>query len=141
MEKNLLIIVDTDALLALFNPHDIHHKLTYTLFEQLLEADAKIRIPASAISESITALQRKFNKPDLAKQLLDFIKTGDLFIQAVDEDLIAQAADLFNVHGSKKNTFFDAIVLATYKKLHADAIFSYDNWYKKKGATLLKDSI
>lgn len=41
-------------------------------------------------------------------------------------------------NGSKKNTFFDAIVAATAENLGTDAIFSFDDWYPKLGFRLLE---
>ena len=42
---------------------------------------------------------------------------------------------------AKKNTLFDAVVAAIAKRLNADAIFSFDEWYRKIGLTLTDDLI
>lgn len=39
-----------------------------------------------------------------------------------------QALLLYNPHGSKQNTLFDAVVATIAKELNADAIFSFDEW-------------
>jgi len=43
------------------------------------------------------------------------------------------AIGFYRPEGSKYNTFFDAIVAAVTKLTKADAIFSFDEWYKKQG--------
>jgi predicted nucleic acid-binding protein len=50
------------------------------------------------------------------------------------------AAALFKPHGSKHNTIFDAIVAALAQKHHAQAIFSFDDWYEKSWATARRQS-
>jgi hypothetical protein len=51
-------------------------------------------------------------------------------VQFVDHEILGEAADLFNPLASKKNTLFDAVVAAIAKRLNADAIFSFDGWYR-----------
>ena len=62
-------------------------------------------------------------------------------VQAVDYAILTEAADLFHPNGSKKNTLFDAVVAAIAKRFNADAIFSFDEWYRKMGLTLTDDLI
>ena len=45
----------------------------------------------------------------------------------------------FNPKMSKKNTLFDCVVAAVAKKYKVDAIFSFDDFYKKSGFTLTED--
>ena len=40
---------------------------------------------------------------------------------------------------SKHHTLFDAIVAAVAKKYYADAIFSFDKFYKSKGFKLVSE--
>lgn len=47
-----------------------------------------------------------------------------------------RAYEIFDKAKSKQNTFFDAIVAATAKKLGAECIFSFDGWYPKLGLKL-----
>ena len=54
-----------------------------------------------------------------------------------DDAVLAEALTLFNPHGSKQNTLFDAVVAALAKRLDADAIFSFDSWYEKRGFRLV----
>lgn len=68
-------------------------------------------------------------------------QSGDFPVHAVDHAILTEAGELFNPDGSKKNTLFDAVVAALAKRLNADAIFSFDEWYRKIGMTLTEDLI
>lgn len=81
------------------------------------------------------------NKPDDAGSIIKKFQSGDLPVQAVDKHVLTEAAALFNPQSSKKNTLFDAVVAAIAKRLGADAIFSFDGWYRKIGLRLADDLI
>jgi hypothetical protein len=44
-------------------------------------------------------------------------------------------------NGSEQNTLFDTVISAIAKQQQADAIFSFDKWYKRIGLTLIDDFI
>lgn len=50
--------------------------------------------------------------------------------------MLNEALKVFDPKGSKQNTLFDAVVVATAKKLNTKIIFSTDNWYEKLGFIL-----
>lgn len=83
--------------------------------------------------------QRKFSFPKIAGVIKDLYAQGAFDVEYISEKEMKLAAEFFNPHGSRQNTFFDAIVAATAKKLNADAIFSFDDWYKKLGFKLATD--
>ena len=60
-------------------------------------------------------------------------------VEYVDEYAMLLAVNIFNPVSSKQNTFFDAIVAATAKKLNTDTIFSFNAWYRKLGFKLAAD--
>lgn len=64
------------------------------------------------------------------------MQEGVFTVEYIDEEILKLATKYFEHANSKKNTFFDAIVAATAKRLEADAIFSFDNWYTKLGFKL-----
>ncbi|OGE71476.1 hypothetical protein A3H40_03035 [Candidatus Daviesbacteria bacterium RIFCSPLOWO2_02_FULL_38_15] len=79
------------------------------------------------------------NKPELAAKTIERITDGKLSIENVDIDMLKEALKLFDPRSSKKNTLFDALVVATAKKLGTTVIFSTDDWYSKLGFTLAVD--
>lgn len=84
---------------------------------------------------------KKNTSPEDAKRILNKFQSGDFPVQVVDHAILTEAGELFNPNGSKKNTLFDAVVAAIAKRLNANAIFSFDEWYRKIGMTLTDDLI
>lgn len=139
--KEPLFIVDADAIIALSNLEDAnHHKAKYIL-EKLAATHAAILFPTTALCEAVTVLRSKLNRPDEAKSVIVKLQRGDFPIQGVDQVIFTAAAALFQPHASKKNTLFDAVVAVIAKRLNADAIFSFDEWYGKIGLTLASELI
>lgn len=139
--KKYLIIGDADGLIASINPQDANNQRASSLLSFLEEHQATLYFPTSTIAETITTLQRKHASPPLAQQIIDQCKAGNLLLANVDASIIALATTLFDPHGSKHNTFFDAIVAAIAKLHQADAIFSFDEWYGKMGLKTTSDLI
>ena len=130
------IIVDSDALIALVNVDDALAGDAIRIVEQLRNMKAALVYPATTTAETVTTLQRKLNRPDLAHALIANLKANQFMIEPIDEEILARAAQLYYPHGSKQDTFFDAIVAAVAQKLNATAVFSFDTWYEKVGVTL-----
>ena len=84
---------------------------------------------------------KKNTSPVDAKRILTKFQSCDFPVRAVNHAILSEAGDLFNPNGSKRNTLFDAVVAAIAKRLDADAIFSFDEWYRKIGMTLTDDLI
>jgi len=141
MNNASLVIADADALIAFANPDDIHHHRARLVSQSLDQQGIAILFPTTAIIEAVTTLQRKLTKPQIAAFIVDEVKEGTIAIQEVDQDTLIQAVGLFHPLGSKQNTLFDAVVAALAKRLNADAIFSFDEWYRKIGLTLTDDLI
>lgn len=135
----MIIVGDADVLIALFLEEDDHYREASKISKYLYSEGNTVIFPNTAIAEAITAFQRKFSLPKLASILTDQYMQGIFTIEYVDEEIMRLASELFNPKGSKRNTFFDAIVAATAKKLNSDTIFSFDTWYKKLGFKLAGD--
>ena len=137
--KLTLVIADADALIALANPDDAHHETVRAISEYLATNEIAILFPVTAIFEAVTTLQRKLTKPELAQLINEKASAGELPIQYINAETFSEATKLFNPHGSKQNTLYDALVATLAKQLNALAIFSFDGWYKKQGFTLAKE--
>lgn len=134
-----LIIVDADALIALNNTADTNHAKAKSILTHLTTSEAYILFPTTAICEAVTVLRGRVNKPESAEQIVNKLCAGDFPLQEVGHKELVQAAALFHPQGSKKNTLFDAVIAAIATTLHADAIFSFDEWYRKQGLNLAED--
>jgi predicted nucleic acid-binding protein len=139
MKNEPLVIVDADALIALSNTSDAHHEKAKYILHALMTKNAAALFPATAICEAVTVLKGRLNKPDDAGSIIKKLQNGDFPVHAVDSDILEAAATLFRPAASKKNTLFDAVVAAIAKRLNADAIFSFDSWYRKLGFQLASD--
>lgn len=135
----MIIIVDSDGLIGSLNPNDIHYSVSTKILLALVKKSAKLIYPATTIAESVTFLQGLLNKPELAKEIIDRIQTNQLQIEAVDQSVLQEAGLLMNLKRSKHNTLFDAIVATIAKKHNADAIFSFDKFYKTHGFLLASE--
>jgi len=128
--NNLIVIADADFIVSQAIAEDSNHLLalgTQTIF------------PSTAITEAVTALQRKFSNPHLATRTLNLFSAPGINIESIDAEIIQEASKLFNPASSKHNTFFDCIVATVAKKHNADAIFSFDVWYTKLGFKLVSE--
>lgn len=141
MAKITTVVGDADALIALLNKKDSLHDSAQELNTSLYKAGVTIIFPNTAIIEAITTLARKYSNPALAAYLLNQYKQGNFNIEYVNVKIMILAADIYNPEESKHNTIFDAIVAACAQTCSADAIFSFDEWYKKKGWNLIVDLI
>lgn len=137
--KSLIVVGDTDGLIAILHKEDLHHKQAVETVAKLLVYDAQTVFPLTTITETITTLIRKLNKPDIAANVVKRITSGELAIENTDTDMLKVALKVFDPKSSKRKTIFDAMVVACAKKLNTNIIFSTDEWYSKLGFTLAFD--
>ncbi|MBI4036222.1 type II toxin-antitoxin system VapC family toxin [Candidatus Daviesbacteria bacterium] len=135
------VVVDSDAIFALYNPNDpLNPKATRT-FEQLIAQSFKLIYPTSVLFEIISLFQRVLPSPAVTTQLIEMIKNDQLLVHIVDEGILKNSAALFNPKGSKKNTLIDCSVAVVAKKIKADGVFTYDGFYTKQGLKLAEELI
>lgn len=139
--KTLKVVGDADVLVALIYKDDQLHSLATELSRKLLENQAHVVFPVTAITEAATTLQRKLSIPDLAAYLLEQYRQGEFLVEFINQKDLDNAVGLFRPKGSKHNTIFDAVVASVAGRLDVDAIFSFDNWYQKQGFKLVSDLV
>lgn len=135
------IVVDSDAIFARYNPYDPLYAKATSTFQQLIDRGYQLIYPISVIFEVVSLFQRVLSNPTVTKLLIELIKSGQLSVITVDENILKQSASLFNPTGSKKNTLVDCSVVAVAKKIRAAGVFAYDEFYKKLGLKLAEDLI
>lgn len=131
-----LIIGDTDALIATLNPTDNHNDEAIGILQKIAYMKANLFFPTTTIAEAVTALRRKLSLPEISQLLVEKCKNGEISLMPVDSEIIAIAANFYDIKTSKQNTFFDAVVASVAKKYDASFIFSFDKWYEKLGLQL-----
>lgn len=133
MNEEKVVIADADIIISLYYADDVNHQKVNDLVAKAVDSFYIIKYPNTAILEAITTLKRSLNKPEVAALVNNNFLNGEFNIVYVDETIQKLASEIFVKEKSKKNTIFDAVVLATAKTLKAAGIFSFDSWYKKQG--------
>ena len=137
----MIIVVDSDGLIGISHEDDTHYHRCRELLNWLSQRNAELIYPATTIAESISILQIRLNSPKTADKILEFVKSGIFDIEPVDRTTLITATSFLEASRSKHATLFDAIVAAIAQKYQADAIFSFDKFYKTKGFKLASEML
>ena len=89
--------------------------------------------------EAVTVLQRRLNSGATAYGTAVVLTDPKVDVAEVSQTTLMGAMDNFSPTTSKKNTLFDCVVLAIAEEKKADAIFSFDHFYKNKGFKLASE--
>ena len=141
MNKPLKVVVDADAIIAQVNPYDHHHLIAGSISKYLIEMNAQLIYPSTAVVESNAFIQRPLNSTASAYGTAVVFTNPDVQIAEVNQKTLKNALKYFSPTTSKKNTLCDCIVAAVAEEQKADAIFSFDKFYKKKGFKLASELI
>lgn len=134
--NNLVVVVDADAIVAQSFPDDSNHELAVKVSAVLNNLNAQVIYPASAILEATTVLQGRLNSGATAYSTATAFTDSNTQIAEINQTTLTNALKYFSPNSSKKNTLFDCIVAAVAQEYKADAIFSFDHFYKTKGFKL-----
>jgi predicted nucleic acid-binding protein len=137
MGQGQIVIVDSDAIIAIVNQNDSNHTKAMETLQFLDDSHVTLLFPATVISEVITTVTFKLQRKDLVKQIVSLLDENDIYPIGGEE--IGLAIKLYDPESSKRHTFFDAVVAACAKQQKTVYIFSFDKWYKKSGFTLVSD--
>ena len=139
MNNPLIVIADSDGIVAQGNLTDANHDLAVKISEKMVNLGAKVIYPSCIVFESTTTMARKFNNPQMAAGTLSVFSDPSMIIEPVDQSIVVGAAKYYDPNATKKSTTFDAAVAAVADKYGADYIFGFDGFYEKKGFKLAKD--
>lgn len=135
------VVVDSDAIFALYNPNDsLNAKATRT-FRQLITQSFKLIYPTSVLFEIVSLFQRVLPIPTVTTKLVSMINNDQILVHVIDIDILKESAILFDPQGTKKNTLIDCSVVVVAKKIKADGVFAYDSFYNKQGLKLAEELI
>lgn len=135
------VVVDSDAIFALYNPNDPLNTQATKALERLITQGYQLIYPASVLFEIVSLFQRVLPTPAVTARLVSMIKNDTLLVHAIDADILRQSAVLFDPAGSKKHTLVDCSVVVVARKIKADGVFAYDNFYTKQGLKLAEELI
>ncbi len=133
---NKKVIVDSDAIYAIYNYNDPLHSRAIKTLQWLDSEHFQLIYPTSVIFEVMSLFQRVLPTQSVTTKFIEMIKDEQLLIHIIDNELLTQSSIIFKSSGSKKNTLVDCSVVAVARKLKADGVFSYDSFYTKQGLKL-----
>lgn len=140
VNDQLVVVVDADAIVALASPTDSNHQKATQISERLQAQRARLVYPMTAMIEGVTAIQRVLSSGITAYETAVSLANLANEVETVDQETYNLAVNkFFSPTASKKNTMFDAIVAAVTQKIQADAVFSFDKFYKSRGFKLASD--
>lgn len=138
-EKMKTVVVDSDAIFALYNPNDPLNSQAVATLQKLVNQNYQLVYPTSVLFEIVSLFQRVLPTPKVTVQLVDMIKQDQLQIYTVSTEILKEAVELFSPAGSKYNTLIDCSVVVIAKKIKADGVFTYDEFYTKHGLKQAED--
>lgn len=141
MNKTLTVIVDADVLIAQIDRRDALYQRSLRLLQYLKKNNARVIYPVTAIIEAGTHLQRAQNNPEAALSLFQSTFGLSTEIVEVNKTILKSAMKYFSTKASKKNTIFDCIVAVLAEEMEANAILSFDKFYRKQGFKLVSDIV
>ncbi|MBU1200838.1 PIN domain-containing protein [Patescibacteria group bacterium] len=138
----LLIVVDADAIVAQVFKGDSNHARATEIVQKLMKAGVKIIYPVTAVCEAVTVIQRVLGSKIVARETAKLFTESDTSVVNVNGEIYFKAVSkYFSNAVSKKDTIFDCCVAAVADEYQADAIFSFDAFYKKKGFVLASELV
>jgi len=134
----MIAIVDTDALIGLFNTEDALHTRSKEVSGRLLENDFQIAILHTTLAEfaAVAGVRIGIEK---AKEAVNRLTSFSFISVDIDNHLMNKALAFFNRQTSRRETLFDCLVMAASIELSADCIFSFDEGYSKNNFVLAKN--
>lgn len=132
-------MVDADAIIAQADSNDMHHQSASVISGSLANINAQVIYPATAIAEANAYMQRVLNSTASAHGTAVVFTNPEVQVAEVNQQTIKNAVKYFSPTTSKKNTLFDCIVAAVAEEYDADAVFSFDKFYKSKGFKLASE--
>lgn len=140
IDKPPVVVVDADAIVAQAHPQDSNHQKAVQTAQNLKNMNAQMIYPVTAICEAVTVMQHKLSSTASAYATAVVFTNPQLQLTEVDQNTFTRAVNnYFKPETSKKNTLFDCIIMDTAEKFKADAIFSFDRYYKSKGFKLAEE--
>lgn len=134
MSDHLSVFVDSDAFVALAIEKDSNHNKALKTLSNLIQLPVFFITSNYVFSETITVISYKAGHNE-AMNFINKIRSNDerYTIKWVDQVIELTALNIFSKQTSKNVSFIDCTNMALVKHENLDAIFSFDEIYKKNG--------
>lgn len=137
--KNSLVVGDADAIVAQANSEDSNHNEAVRIAQEFVSSQVRVIYPVTAVIEAVTHIQRALSNGATAYGTAQLMLDPAVEVVEVSKQTLNNAINYFGPATSKKNTLFDCVVAAIAEEYKADAIFSFDKFYKGKGFKLASE--
>jgi predicted nucleic acid-binding protein len=135
-----VVVVDADAIIAVTMVGDASHKRAILAEKRLKGEVVRVIYPVTAIAEAVTFMQRALSSGATARGAAESFCDPGVEKIDIDEGIFNMAVNkYFKYVASKKNTIFDCVVAAVADKYGTKRIFSFDEFYKKRGFKLVTE--
>lgn len=126
------VIVDSDALFALYIASDGHHLEAKNIFRKLYKEENEFIVSNLVLQETATIISYRFGQGPAIDFLRNFEHSGikKLF---VGEKLTVKSWDIFQKQTKKETSFIDCANVVVYRETKAGLIMSFDKFYQRKG--------
>lgn len=139
MKKAKIILVDSDAFVALAKKDDTNHKKAQRILKKLTKQAVAFTTSNYVFAETVTVISQRVSH----QAALSFIKAlrspHSLFVTRWITDQIEELAiEIFKNQTSKNVSFVDCTNIVLAKRYDLAAIFSFDSIYKKNNIPTVK---
>lgn len=137
MTAPLVIFVDSDIFVSALRKDDSNHQKAKNLYLRLEKLNVSFATSNYVFAEVITVISQKIGH-NSAIEFINNMRSSDSlynFIQ-VTLEIEEVAIEIFKKQTSKNVSFVDCTNMALVKHDNHDAIFSFDEIYKKNGFKL-----
>ena len=124
------VLIDSDALYAMFLAEDSSHKAAAAAMRVFVDRHDDLYVSNLVLQEVATVLSYRFGQKIANEFIFSFEKTG--FVKLfVDEGLTHQSWQLFKKQTKKGTSFVDCSNLVICREMKFEAIFSFDKFYPR----------
>lgn len=133
------ILIDTGAFLALKDRSDRHHAAARRFFEGLGARD-RLLTTSYVVDETITRLRYARGHKDALSFAESILSTRLIEVLYVDAALEGEALARFRRYSDQKLSFTDCVTIAAAHRQRADAVFAFDDDFRKVGLRTLPEA-
>jgi len=124
------VIVDSDALFAVYNSRDGLHLKAKGILKRLKNKEAVLMATNLVFQESTTLVSHRLSQVK-AKDFISRLRKSNLKEVFVTPLLTHKVWQVFDEQNKKGTSFVDCANLVALKEFKADSIFSFDKFYSK----------
>jgi predicted nucleic acid-binding protein len=133
------VILDSSALIAHINVHDLWHKQADEIAEFIAQTERQVVLPAEVLAETLNRIGNNVGRSEAVhagNALLARCATGDFLLTQSTPFLLAASLELLTTvrePQDKRPSFVDCLVMATAYVYKTREIFGFDAVFAENG--------